>query len=98
MTNNNQISKTGLSLFHDKLTEQGFKISEVDTSQGDSNGMVEITNPQGKTTKQNIKNLAEIYGNLTWYHFTPEQAILEIVELIIIQINYPTTKNEKNNK
>lgn len=79
--------KRGLSLFYDKLKEQGLEISGPDTSSGETNGTVEITNNKGKTTKQNLKKISEVYGGLTFYHMSSEEAIDEIVELIIHNLN-----------
>lgn len=72
--------KSGLSLLYEKLEKQGFKISEPNTSFGENNGTIEITDSQGYTIKQNLHNLSKVYGGLTFYHMSPENAIDEIIE------------------
>lgn len=78
---------TGLEILIEKLNEKGYVFGETDSSKGDSNGNFELTDPKGKTTIQNYKRISEIYGSLTFYHLSPEQAIDQIVQMIEMQIN-----------
>ena len=80
---------TGLELFNDEVKKRGYSISVVDTTRGNSNGDFTISSSVGKTTKLNYKHLANIYGNLTFYHYAPEDAIDQIFELIELSINNP---------
>jgi len=80
---------TGLFLFNEEVKKRGYSISVVDTSRGDSNGDFIISSSVGKTTKQNYKRIAEIYGTLTFYHYEPEEAIDQIFELIELSIDNP---------
>lgn len=78
---------TGLELLIEKLNEKGFSFGPVNISQDDSNGNFELINSNGESTIQNYKRISEIYGSLTFFHFSPEQAIEQIIEMIDMQIN-----------
>ena len=78
---------TGLELFYEEAKKRDYTIGETDTSKGDSNGDFIMTNVVGKTSKQNFKKLAEIYGTLTFYHFQPEDAIVQLFDLIDVSFN-----------
>lgn len=75
---------TGLELLIKELENKNYKIGETDTSKGENNGNFIISSPMGKITTQNYKRLSELYGTLTFYHFSPEQAISEIIQMIEI--------------
>lgn len=78
---------TGLELFYEEVKKRNYTIGETDTSRGDSNGDFMLTNAVGKTSKQNYKKLAEVYGTLVFYHFEPEEAILQLFEFIDVSFN-----------
>lgn len=78
---------TGLQLLINELEKNNYKIGETDTSKGESNGNFIIYNPMGNITTQNYKRLSELYGTLTFYHFSPEEAISEIIKMIEISFN-----------
>jgi hypothetical protein len=78
---------TGLQLFYEEAKKREYTIGETDTSRGETNGDFIITNVIGKTSKQNFKKLAEVYGVLTFYHYEPESAIVQLFEFIEISFN-----------
>ena len=80
---------TGLELFHEEVKKRNYSVSVVDVSRGESNGDFTISSSSGKTTKQNYKSIAELYGTLTFYHFEPQEAIEQIFEMIELSINNP---------
>ena len=86
MSNNYQ--KTGFTLFCEELEKRGFKISEKIDISKEKSGIIEITNCQGHMSKENLKKLSEIYGNLSWFHLTPEEAIKEMVDLLVEKSNF----------
>jgi hypothetical protein len=77
----------GLDLFYETAKKRNYTLGATDTSSGDSNGNFKITNSEGKHTMQNFKRIAEVYGTFTFFHFSQEEAIEQIFELIDTQIN-----------
>lgn len=77
----------GIEMFYMELENRGYTIGETDTSKGETNGNFKIFRKDGKEITQNFKMVSEIYGTLTFYHFTPEDAIRQIFEMIEIQMN-----------
>lgn len=78
---------TGLELFYEELKKRDYNMSDPDVSRGDKNGNVEIYCKGGKSTVQNLKKIAELYGTLTFYHYEPKEAMDQIFELIQLQMN-----------
>lgn len=62
-------------------------MGETNAGSGEGNGDFTISNHQGKKTVQNMKGIAEIYGSLTFFHFSPEEAMAQVFELIEMQFN-----------
>lgn len=80
---------TGFELFHQEIKKREFTISEVDVSKGKSNGEFIISNKTGKSSVQNFKTIAELYGIFAFYHFEPDAAINQIFELIELSFDNP---------
>jgi hypothetical protein len=78
---------TGLELFYEEAKKREYVIGETDVSSGEGNGDFIITNLNGKTSKQNYKKLAELYGTLVFYHYEPKEAIVQLFELIELSFN-----------
>jgi len=78
---------TGIELFHNEAKKRNFSIGETNVSSGDQNGDFIISDHSGKSTKQNYKKIADLYGNLTFFHFEPQEAINQIFEFIDHCIN-----------
>ena len=77
---------TGIELFHLEAKKKNFSIGQTDVSKGEANGNFTMTNSAGKTTTQNFKRISEIYGTLVFFHFSPEQAMAELFEMIETQM------------
>lgn len=77
---------TGIELFNIEAKKRNFNIGPTDVTLGDTNGDFLITDTYGKSTKQNYKKIADVWGNLVFYHFSPEDAMNEVFELIELQI------------
>ena len=78
---------TGLELFYEAAKNRNYSIGETNVSSGDQNGDFIISDHSGKSTKQNYKKIADLYGTLTFWHFEPEEAINQIFEFIDHSIN-----------
>jgi hypothetical protein len=78
---------TGLELFYEEAKKRNLTIGETKTGPGDDNGNFAISSHQGKQTMQNFKRISEVYGSLTFFHFSPEDAMKEVFELIEMQLN-----------
>lgn len=78
---------TGIELFHEEAKKRNLTVGETKTGPGEENGNFKISNHQGKETTQNFKRIAEVYGSFTFFHFSPEDAMSQIFELIETQLN-----------
>ncbi len=81
----------GIELFRIEAEKRNYSIGETNVSAGEENGDFFISDHSGKSTKQNYKKIADLYGTLTFWHFEPEEAINQIFEFIdhsINEINY----------
>lgn len=85
---------TGIEILLDKLGEKGYTIGSANISNSDSNGDFEITNLQGRSTTQNYKRIAETFGSLSFFHFSAEEAIDQIINMIEMQIDIEPRQNQ----
>lgn len=74
------MKNTGLTLFVQKGKEKGWVFSEINIE----DNTIDITF-NGIKKSQSLKKLSEIYGGLSFYHFTNEEAIDQLVSIIGLQ-------------
>lgn len=72
----------GLELFYEEAKKRSLIIGETSTDSGKQNGDFFISTPSGKTSKHNYKEIALIFGTLTFFHFEQEEAMNQIFEFI----------------
>ena len=77
---------TGLEIFYEEAKKRNLTIGAPNKGAGDENGDFTISNHQGRETIQNLKRISEVYGSLTFFHFSPEDAMEQIFELIEMQL------------
>ena len=73
--------------------EKGYTFSEPYWVLPEEINFIEVTK-DGKLMKININTLSGIYGGLTFFHFTPEDAIEQM--LLLIDEMYEEEKNMPN--
>lgn len=77
---------TGIKLFYEEAEKRNLTIGTPNAGAGEENGNFTISNHQGRETTQNFKRVSEVYGSLTFFHFSPEDAMEQIFELIETQM------------
>jgi hypothetical protein len=73
----------GIEILQKKCKELNIEFSDVNLEKGELNGDVILTHQDGFKIKTNIKKLSEIYGVLTFFHFEPNVAINEMLDILI---------------
>ena len=73
----------GIEILQKKCDELNIEFDYNYSPKGEINGEIKLKLNNGHNINANIKRLSEIFGNLTFFHFTPEKAIEEMLNILI---------------
>jgi hypothetical protein len=78
----------GIEILQKKCKELNIEFDYDYSPKGEINGNVKFKLNNGFDVNTTIKRLSEIFGNLSFFHFTPEEAIDEMLNILINEVQH----------
>lgn len=76
----------GIQIFYEELANREISICETGTHKDEKNGDFELTDNLGRTVTCNYKEISDLYGHFTFFHFEPKEAIDKIINIITTEL------------